>query len=142
MVSGVGAPDEGYGSFVVLGYETVDGALEPGARRRSAKRRSRSVALVVIGSWLRRDPSRAAAGSQEAMEKFDIRKTHKSLYTAPVGGFDVIDMPALNYFMADGAGDPNMRPTTKAVIEALYAASYTRRFMSMDPRPRLCRPAA
>jgi hypothetical protein len=41
------------------------------------------------------------------MEKFDIKKACKTLYGAPIGKFAVVDVPPLNYFMIDGAGDPN-----------------------------------
>ena len=64
------------------------------------------------------------------MEKFDIKKVLKTLYGAPVGAFSVIDVPPLNYFMIDGAGDPNTASEYKDAVEALYAASYTLKFMS------------
>jgi hypothetical protein len=53
-----------------------------------------------------------------------------------VGEFAIIEVPALNYFMIDGAGDPNTAPTHKAAIEALYAASYTLKFMSKEELKR------
>jgi hypothetical protein len=63
------------------------------------------------------------------MEKFDIKKACKTLYGAPVGAFAVVDVP-LNYFMIDGAGDPNTASEYRAAVEALYAASYTLKFTS------------
>jgi hypothetical protein len=71
-----------------------------------------------------------------SMDKTDIKKTHKALYRPPVGEFAIIEVPALNYFMIDGAGDPNTAPTYKAAIEALYAASYTLKFMSKEELKR------
>lgn len=68
--------------------------------------------------------------TREPMEKFDIKKACKALYGAPAGKFAVVDVPSLNYFMIDGAGDPNTAPEYKAAVEALYAASYTLKFMS------------
>lgn len=68
--------------------------------------------------------------SEEPIEKFDIKKACKTLYGAPRGEFAVINVPAFNYFMIDGAGDPNTAPEYKAAVEALYAASYTLKFMS------------
>ena len=70
------------------------------------------------------------------MDKTDIKKTHKALYRPPVGEFAIMEVPALNYFMIDGAGDPNIAPAHKAAIEALYAASYTLKFMSKDELKR------
>lgn len=64
------------------------------------------------------------------MKKFDIKKACRTLYGAPVGEFAVVEVPPLHYFMIDGAGDPNTTPECKAAIEALYAASYTLKFMS------------
>ena len=64
------------------------------------------------------------------MEKFDIKKACKTLYGAPIGEFAVVDVPPLNYFMIDGAGDPNTASEYKDAVEALYAASYTLKFMS------------
>jgi len=64
------------------------------------------------------------------MEKFDIKKVCKTLYGAPIGEFAVIDVSPLDYFMSDGAGDPNTASEYKAAVEALYAVSYTLKFMS------------
>jgi hypothetical protein len=64
------------------------------------------------------------------MEKFDIKKVCKTLYGAPIGEFAVIDVSPLDYFMGDGAGDPNTASEYKAAVEALYAVSYTLKFMS------------
>ncbi|WP_316189547.1 GyrI-like domain-containing protein [Bradyrhizobium sp. SZCCHNS1054] len=70
------------------------------------------------------------------MEKFDIKKARKSLYVPPHNEFVMIEVPALNYFMVDGAGDPNNAPEYAAAIEALYAASYTLKFMSKEVMKR------
>jgi len=64
------------------------------------------------------------------MEKFDIKKACKALYSAPAEEFAIVDGYPLNYLMIDGAGDPNTAPEYKAAVEALYAASYTLKFMS------------
>jgi len=64
------------------------------------------------------------------MEKIDLKKDLKTLYTAPVSDFAILDVPPLSYFMIDGHGDPNIEPGYRAAVEALYAASYTLKFMS------------
>lgn len=74
--------------------------------------------------------------SERPMNKTDIKRTHKALYGAPAGEFTIIEVPALSYFMIDGAGDPNTAPAYKAAIEALYAASYALKFMSKDALKR------
>ena len=45
-------------------------------------------------------------------------------------------MPPLTYFAIDGAGDPNAAPEYTAAVEALYAASYTLKFMSKETLKR------
>ncbi len=64
------------------------------------------------------------------MDKIDFRKTMKPLYGPPAGKFVVVDVPPLNYFMVDGAGDPNKAPAYREAVEALYSASYTLKFMA------------
>jgi DNA-binding PadR family transcriptional regulator len=63
------------------------------------------------------------------VEKIDFRKTLKKLYGPPAGKFEIIDVPAMNFFMVDGHGDPNKAPAYKEAVEALYSASYTLKFM-------------
>lgn len=69
---------------------------------------------------------------EDLMEKFDIKKACKTLYSAPAGAFALVRVPAMHYLMIDGAGDPNTAPHYKAAVEALYAASYTLKFMSKE----------
>ncbi|MFO1085911.1 MAG: GyrI-like domain-containing protein [Reyranellaceae bacterium] len=64
------------------------------------------------------------------MEKFDIKKACKTLYSAPTGEFSIVDVPPFDYFMIDGAGDPNSASTYKAAVEALYGVAYTLKFAS------------
>jgi hypothetical protein len=64
------------------------------------------------------------------LEKFDIRKACKPLYGAPHGAFVIVDTSPLDYFMIDGAGDPNTALDYKTAVAALYAASFTLKFMS------------
>lgn len=70
------------------------------------------------------------------MEKIDIKKQYKTLYSGRVGEFIALDMPPLAYFSVDGAGDPNAVPEYAAAVEALYAASYTLKFMSKESLKR------
>lgn len=63
------------------------------------------------------------------MKKIDIKKNLKHLYQPSAKEVEQIDVPAMNYLMADGAGDPNMSPEFAAIVEALFALSYTLKFM-------------
>jgi len=63
------------------------------------------------------------------LEKYDLRKALKAAYTASRGKFVFVDVPPLNYLAVEGEGDPNTAPCA-AAIAALYASSYTLKFMS------------
>ena len=64
------------------------------------------------------------------MSKIDLKVEYKSLFSAPVKDFALIEVPPLQYLMFDGKGDPNTAPEYQQAIEALYSLSYTLKFMS------------
>lgn len=61
--------------------------------------------------------------------KIDFTKTIDA-YRARKGRFDLIEVPALQYLMIDGQGDPNTAPEFATAIEALYPLAYTLKFAS------------
>ncbi len=61
------------------------------------------------------------------MQKLDLRKTLKSLYSAKQKAA-AITVPKMNYIKIDGQGDPNISKTFAKAAEALYAASYCLKF--------------
>lgn len=63
------------------------------------------------------------------MEKLDFKKTLKHLYQASAKDVMEVTVPELNYLMIDGLGDPNHSKPYAEAVEALYAASYTIKFM-------------
>lgn len=63
------------------------------------------------------------------MKKIDIKKILKHLYQPSVKEVEQINVPTMNYLMADGEGDPNTSPEFAAIVEALFALSYTLKFM-------------
>ena len=63
------------------------------------------------------------------MEKLDLKKSRKELFSAPHNRFVPIDVPPVSYLMADGHGDPNRAPEYKAAVESLYATAYTIKFL-------------
>lgn len=63
------------------------------------------------------------------MEKLDLKKKYKALYTASAKEASLITVPKLNYIRVDGAGDPNTSPQFQEATQALYAVSYTLKFM-------------
>ena len=61
------------------------------------------------------------------MKKIDFQKELKSLYNAssqPV----MVNVPAMNYLMIDGKGDPNTSVESKEAIETLYPVAYAIKF--------------
>jgi hypothetical protein len=63
------------------------------------------------------------------VEKLDLKKLRKELFSAPRNRFVPIDVPPVSYLMADGHGDPNRAPEYKAAVESLYATAYTIKFL-------------
>lgn len=61
--------------------------------------------------------------------KIDLKKEYKTLYQPSKKQVEQVDVPALNYLMIDGAGDPNHSPAYREAVEALFAVSYTAKFM-------------
>jgi hypothetical protein len=63
------------------------------------------------------------------MNKIDLKKTLKPLYTASAKEATIVTAPPLKYLMFNGFGDPDANPDFQAGVEALYTASYTLKFM-------------
>ncbi len=63
------------------------------------------------------------------MSKVDFKKTLKHLY-APKKKFEIVEVPKMQFIMADGHGDPNTAQEYADVVEALYAVAYKMKFMS------------
>lgn len=62
------------------------------------------------------------------MQKIDFKKDLKHLYGPKAKDVAVVDVPAMNFLMIDGEGDPNTAPAFAEAIEALYGVSYTLKF--------------
>lgn len=62
------------------------------------------------------------------MEKIDFRKVFKALYGPPPGAFVTVDVPAMQFVMVDGAGNPNTAVSYKTAVEWLYSVSYAMKF--------------
>ncbi len=61
--------------------------------------------------------------------KIDYKKEFRHLYQPSAKEVVVVTVPSLNYLMVDGAGDPNNSVAYCTAIEALFAVSYTLKFM-------------
>lgn len=62
------------------------------------------------------------------MKKIDFKKEFGRLYFPSATEVVVVDVPAMNFAMVQGAGNPNTTPAFQEAIEALYGVSYTLRF--------------
>ena len=63
-----------------------------------------------------------------AMSKLDLKKEMKQLYTAPADAVVEITVPAANYLMIDGKGDPNTSHEYREAVEALFSVAYPLKF--------------
>lgn len=61
--------------------------------------------------------------------KTDLKRTLDT-YRARHGEFRVVDVPAMQYLMIDGHGDPNTSLSFAEAIETLYPVAYTLKFAS------------
>ena len=57
--------------------------------------------------------------------KIDVKKVLKDYYDAPSSEAAVINIPAMNYIMIDGEGNPNTAQAYKDAVELLYCVAYT-----------------
>lgn len=64
------------------------------------------------------------------MQKLDLKKDLKHLYSPSAKQVSEVDVPPMNYLMIDAEGDPNQGDVLQVTAEALYSISYTVKFMS------------
>ncbi|HWQ19074.1 MAG TPA: GyrI-like domain-containing protein [Methanotrichaceae archaeon] len=62
------------------------------------------------------------------MDKIDLKKELKGLYSASSKKAEILEVPAMNFLMVDGSGDPNTSEAYQKAIKALYAVSYGLKF--------------
>ncbi|MFC1850189.1 GyrI-like domain-containing protein [candidate division CSSED10-310 bacterium] len=63
------------------------------------------------------------------MTKIDYKKKLKHLYLPSKKEIVFVEVPAMNFVMIDGQGDPNTAQSFKDAVESLYSVSYTLKFM-------------
>lgn len=62
------------------------------------------------------------------MLKIDFKKTLSQLYSASRKDFMLVEVPAMQFVMIDGDGDPNVAPAYESAIEWLFSVSYAMKF--------------
>ncbi|CRK62008.1 hypothetical protein [Alloactinosynnema sp. L-07] len=68
------------------------------------------------------------------MDKYDVKKAHRDLYSPPSKDFTVVTVPEFRYIAVDGSGDPNTAPAYTNAVEALYGVAYALKFASKATR--------
>ncbi len=67
------------------------------------------------------------------MQKLDLKKDLKYLYAPSAKKVEVVDVPAFNFLMVDGAVEPGYAPGDSPLfqenMQAMYNAAYTLKFM-------------
>jgi len=64
------------------------------------------------------------------MDKTDFKKTLKHLYQPSAKDFALVEVPAMQFAMVDGTGNPNTAPAYMEAIQWLYGISYVLKFAS------------
>lgn len=59
-------------------------------------------------------------------------KKNLDAYKAKRGVFRILDVPPMQYLMADGSGDPNVAERYAQVVSALFPLAYTLKFASRE----------
>jgi hypothetical protein len=62
------------------------------------------------------------------VEKIDFKQTLKDLYNTAKHGFHLVEVPAMNFLMLDGRGNPNTSVDYQQAVEALYSLAYGIKF--------------
>jgi hypothetical protein len=63
------------------------------------------------------------------MDKLDLKKEYKQLYSPSANSVSVVDIPFFNYIMVDGQGTPDGMEAQQA-IEMLFPVAYAIKFIS------------
>ena len=63
------------------------------------------------------------------MRKVDLKKELQQWYRASAKEVVAVEVPAFQFLMIDGEGDPNTSPEYAAAVEALFSVSYTAKFI-------------
>lgn len=63
------------------------------------------------------------------MKRIDFKKELQHLYQPSAKEVEQINVPTMNYLMADGEGDPNTTPAFADAVEVLFSLAYALKFM-------------
>lgn len=63
--------------------------------------------------------------------KIDLKK-QIAAYTAPRGRFEVVTVPAMQFLMVDGRGDPNTSQAYQDAVTTIFPVAYALKFLSKN----------
>jgi hypothetical protein len=69
------------------------------------------------------------ASTQRTVTKVDLKKQLGYLYNPSAKEVVIVDVPAMQFLMIDGIGDPNTAQDYQEALEALYGIAYTLKFL-------------
>jgi hypothetical protein len=69
------------------------------------------------------------------MDKIDYKKEFKNLFNPSSKKVVVVDVPAFNFLMVDGMGDPNTSQDYKDAVETLFGVAYALKFIVKKGKP-------
>lgn len=64
------------------------------------------------------------------MDKVNFKKDMAGRYNPKNTEWDLVDIPAMNFLMADGKGNPNTAKSYRDAVEALYSVAYAIKLLS------------
>lgn len=64
----------------------------------------------------------------ETVENLDLKRELAHIYLPSAAQVTAVDVPAMDFLMVDGQGDPNTSPEYADALEALYAISFAIKF--------------
>ena len=62
--------------------------------------------------------------------KYDVKREHPELYAPSAREFSLVDVPPMRFLAVDGHGDPNVEPSYREAVEALFGVAYAVKFAS------------
>ncbi len=71
----------------------------------------------------------ATISERKAVAQLDLRKQFKSLYHPSAKEVAIVDVPAMQFLMVDGTGDPNTAQAYTDAIAALYGVAFPLKFL-------------
>jgi hypothetical protein len=71
------------------------------------------------------------------MKKIDLKNELKQLYHPSAKEVGIVNVPAMNYLMVDGEGDPNTAKSFAEAVAALFAVAYAVKFKVKKGTPAI-----